>query len=180
MPRTKASIKLREQWLHKHYLEHLLLDRRYPYRLRQPSPLALAAAYNRKVAACSHRHWPLLPPTISLRVFWPSCCDISINTWYLTDLTIQHINTCMTSSPNNRELSDRKSRLGAWSTRALGQVLYNREFLISTLRLIESIQDGEIECRFSLLILKTHLFNACKNFVVERKKSGTVKIIPTT
>ena len=51
MPRTKASIRLREQWLHQHYLEHLLLDRRYPYRLRQPSPLALAAAYNRKMAA---------------------------------------------------------------------------------------------------------------------------------
>ena len=64
MPRTKASIQLRRQQLRQRYLEHLLLDRRYPFRVRQPSPLAIAAAYNREVAACNHRHWPMLPPTV--------------------------------------------------------------------------------------------------------------------
>ena len=72
--------------------------RRYPVRIRHPSPLALAAAYNRTVAACSHCQWPLLPPTITLRVFWPSFWNISIN----TDLTILLLSTCMTSSPINR------------------------------------------------------------------------------
>ena len=65
MPRTKASIRHDKQLLHQRYLEHLLLDRRYPFRIRRPSPLALAAAYNREVAVCGHLHWPLLPPTVT-------------------------------------------------------------------------------------------------------------------
>ena len=65
MPQTKASIRLERQELRQRFFEHLLLERRYPFRIRQPSPLALAAAYNREVAACGHLHWPLLPPTIT-------------------------------------------------------------------------------------------------------------------